>query len=41
MGRLNPMTVFTFLPEQFAKNPEIALLRERTERVHRQALLVS
>ncbi len=41
MGKLNPMTVFIFLPEQFSKDPEIALLQERAERVHRQALLVS
>jgi hypothetical protein len=32
---------FYFLPEQFAKDPEIALLRERAERVRRQALLAS
>jgi hypothetical protein len=40
MGKLNPITVFIFLPEQFAKDPEIALLRERAERVRRQMLLV-
>jgi hypothetical protein len=38
MGKLNPMSVFIFLPEQFAEDPEIALLRER---VRRQAFLVS
>jgi hypothetical protein len=41
MGKFNPLSVFSFLPEQFAKDPEIALLRERAERVRRQALLVS
>ncbi len=32
---------FYFLPVQFAKDPEIALLGERTERVRRRVLLVS
>ncbi len=32
MGKLNPMTVFICLPEQFVKDPEIALLRERARR---------
>jgi hypothetical protein len=41
MGTLNPMSVFIVLVEQFAKDPQIALLRERAERVRRQALLVS
>jgi hypothetical protein len=41
MGKLNPMSVFIFLPKQFAKDPEIALLREQAERAHRQALFVS
>jgi hypothetical protein len=33
------MSVFIFLPEQFAKDPEIALLREQAERVRRQRYL--